>query len=158
MLNKKAIMEDWFQVIFFLFVMAVASISDFFITNHIITKTNQYGDQSIEKIESSRILLEYLSSTDDNNRKAIDLLSIAISNNDYTDLEKYTKEFFSSIYKDPSKISWMLRVETNSYLEIKDKNFDSAGSKTRLTEIKVSMPNGDIAKFSLHTGKDIGVV
>ncbi len=157
MLNKRGIMDDWLQVIFAIFIIGVSIPFFLGIKSNITNQINQYADDALERAEGARILLEYLSSVDDKGKKTIDLLALAIANNDYKYFEDYTNNFFKAHYKDPSKVAWMLRIEPIHSLEIKDKNFDSAGSKTRLASVKLSAPNGEILTISLNIGKDIGV-
>lgn len=158
MLNKKGLdMGDWLQLIFAVFAIGVTIIFFLGIKSNISRQINQYADDALERVEGARILLDYINSVDENNKRAIDLLALAIANNDYKHFETYTTNFFKSHYKDPSKVTWMLRVETTPYLEITDFNFDSAGTKAKIAEIKIQMPNKEIAAFSLHIGKDIGV-
>ena len=157
MLNKKGIMDDWFQVIFAIFIIGATILFFLGTNNNITNKINHYAEEAIEKAEGYRILLDYLSSIDEKGTKTTDLLALAISNNDYKYFETYTTNFFKLHYKDPSKVTWMIRIETTPYLEITDFNFDSSGTKAKIAEIKIQMPNKEIAAFSLHIGKDIGV-
>ena len=156
--NKKGLdMGDWFQIIFAIFVIALSIIFFVGTKSNITNKINQYAEDSLEKAEGSRVLLDYINSADSNGRKAIDLLSLAISKNDYKEFDQYTNDFFKARYKDPSKVTWMLRVENSLIHEVDGENFGYAGTKKKISSLSISLPNGEIAIISLHAGKDITI-
>ncbi len=158
MLNKKGLdTGDWFQVVFSIFFIAVIVIIVLNVKTNITNKIDQYAEESLEKVEGSRHLLEFLSSVDTSGRRVIDLLSTGIAKNDYREFDSYAEQFFKAHYKDTSEITWALRIYPQNH-HVEGPNFNNAALQKTLFSVKISMPNGETIKISLHVGKDIGTM
>lgn len=148
-------MDDWLQVIFAIFAIAVTITFFFGIKSNITTQINQHAETSLEKAESLRILLDFINSLDENGNKATDLLALSISKNDYKEFGIHVQNFFKSKYKDETKVTWMIRIESPRIHEAEGPNFSSSDIKIKISSIRISLPNGEISTISLHKGENI---
>ena len=155
MLNKKGYLEDWMQVIVVIIIIGVSFILFIGLRDRIKQENEHTAEQSLEGVEGGRILLEFLSSVDNDNKRAIDLLVVGMSSKDMSSFQKHAEKFFKNYFPDETTQTWKLEIEGSNAYDVHGSHYMSAGTKIKISSIKIAMPDNQIATVSLFLGKDI---
>ncbi|MBI2546273.1 hypothetical protein HYV81_03775 [Candidatus Woesearchaeota archaeon] len=152
MIHKKAIMDDWLQIIFAIFFISFSFILFVGIRKGVEEKLENQAEQTLEEIEATRVLLEFVSTSSDG-QEIIDIFAKGIAARDYSAIEKAVNSYFNARYRGDT--TWSLKLSGYESYGIYGPSYAFAARKQSSSSVTLSLPNGELLTLTLSVGKDI---
>lgn len=146
-------MDDWFQIVAAIFFIAISFMFFFWMKQTAEQKLENRAEQVLQEVETQRILLDFLSSSDEKGKKVINILSLDISVKNFALFDKVSQAYFDEYYK--ADTTWMIRIEGFASHEIYGENYRFAQIKRKMAAAVIPLQNNKLVTITLFIGKDI---
>lgn len=152
MLHKKAILDDWLQIIFAIVFISFTFILFVGIKKGVEAKLENQADAYLENIEDTKILLNFIAASHEG-KKHIDTIAHGLGSREYEGIEKIAYAYFVERYT--ADVTWSLDFSGPASYKVQGPGFAAAAKKREIDSVMIALPENEVLTIKLSVGEQI---